>query len=336
LTQAEPLVEVDELRKWFPIRGGLFSRTVGYVKAVDGVSLKISNGETMGLVGESGCGKTTLARALLRLTDPTSGRILFSGADMTKAKGRTLREYRRKTAVVFQDPYASLDPRQTVRSAITEPMRIHHLVRSREANQRAAELIRIVGLNPDHLSRFPHEFSGGQRQRIAIARALAVSPEFMILDEPTSSLDVSVQAQILNLLKTLQDEFKLTYLFISHNLSVIRYMCHRTAVMYLGRVVEVAETQRVYEAPKHPYTYALLESAPIPDPAKRKKGGIIEGDVPSPVNIPPGCRFRARCSFATDRCSKEFPKPVEVRPGQWVECLYDLDLKGERPPEIRA
>ncbi len=337
MTDQTPLVEIEDLRKWFPIRSGLFSRTVGYVKAVDGVSLSISNGETVGLVGESGCGKTTLARTLLRLTKPTSGRIVFAGTDMTNAKGKTLREYRRRTAVVFQDPYASLDPRQTVRSAITEPMRIHRLVRSRrEANERAAELIRIVGLNPDHLSRFPHEFSGGQRQRIAIARALAVSPEFMVLDEPTSSLDVSVQAQILNLLKSLQKEFRLTYLFISHNLSVVRYMCHRTAVMYLGRVVEVAETARVYDAPKHPYSYALLASAPIPDPAKRKKGKVIEGDVPSPVNIPPGCRFMPRCPYATERCAKEFPKPVEVRPGQWVECLYDLDLKGERAPTIKA
>ncbi|MDA4127072.1 MAG: ABC transporter ATP-binding protein [Thaumarchaeota archaeon] len=337
MAESSPLVELDDLRKWFPIRSGLLSRTMGYVKAVDGVSLKIANGQTMGLVGESGCGKTTLARTLLRLTAPTGGRIFFSGKDMTKAKGRALREYRRLTAVVFQDPYASLDPRQTVRSAITEPMGIHHLVRSRqEANQRAADLIKLVGLNPDHLSRYPHEFSGGQRQRIAIARALAVTPEFLVLDEPTSSLDVSVQAQILNLLKALQRDLKLTYLFISHNLSVIRFMCNRTAVMYLGRVVEVADTSRIYESPKHPYTHALLASAPIPDPAKRKKGGVIEGDVPSPVNIPPGCRFMSRCPYATERCAKEFPKPVQVRPGQWVECLYDLDLKVEPSPGVRA
>ncbi|HLQ06865.1 MAG TPA: oligopeptide/dipeptide ABC transporter ATP-binding protein [Nitrososphaerales archaeon] len=337
MAQYSSLVELEDLRKWFPIRSGLLSRTVGYVKAVDGVSFKITNGETMGLVGESGCGKTTLARTLLRLTAPTGGKVLFSGKDMTKAKGKALREYRRMTAVVFQDPYASLDPRQTVKSAITEPMKIHHLVRGKdEANQRAADLIRLVGLNPDHLSRYPHEFSGGQRQRIAIARALAVSPEFLVLDEPTSSLDVSVQAQILNLLKALQKDLKLTYLFISHNLSVIRYMCHRTAVMYLGRVVEVADTARIYQSPKHPYTHALLNSAPIPDPAKRKRGVVIEGDVPSPVNIPPGCRFKARCPYSTDRCAKEFPKPVQVRPGQWVECLYDLDLRVENSPGVRA
>ena len=333
----DSLVRVEDLHKWFPIRSGLLSRTIGYVKAVDGVSLGIPSGETVGLVGESGCGKTTLARVLLRLTSPTSGRMFFAGAEVTKAKGKALKEYRRRTAIVFQDPYASLDPRQTVRSAITEPMRIHHLATSKQdANLKAAELIRKVGLNPDHLSRFPHEFSGGQRQRIAIARALAVSPEFMILDEPTSSLDVSVQAQILNLLKSLQKEFHLTYLFISHNLSVVRYMCQSTAVMYLGRVVESAETAKLFEDPKHPYTSALLASAPIPDPAKRKAGSIIDGDVPSPVDIPSGCRFRTRCAYATQRCAQEFPNPKEVRPGQWIECLYDLDLKSAPQPQVKA
>ncbi len=337
MASQDPLVRIEDLHKWFPIRSGILSRTVGHVKAVDGVSFGISSGETLGLVGESGCGKTTLARTLLRLTNPTSGRMLFAGEDISRARGKTLKAYRRKTAIVFQDPYASLDPRQTVRSAITEPMRIHGLARSREdANLKAAELIRKVGLNPDHLSRFPHEFSGGQRQRIAIARALAVSPEFIVLDEPTSSLDVSVQAQILNLLKALQTEFRLTYLFISHNLSVVRYMCHHTAVMYLGRVVESAETSRIFEAPKHPYTSALLESAPIPDPTKRKAGSIIEGDVPSPVNIPSGCRFRTRCAYATERCVTEFPDSREVRPGQWIECLYDLDLRAAPKATVKA
>ena len=336
--ESKNLVELKDIYKWFPIRSGLLSRTVGYVKAVDGVSLSIQRGETMGLVGESGCGKTTLARTLVRLTYPTKGSIIFDGEDVTTEKRGKLKGYRRKVAIVFQDPYASLDPRQTVRSAITEPMKIHHLVRSKdEANSRAEELVRIVGLNPDHLSRFPHEFSGGQRQRIAIARALAVNPEFVVLDEPTSSLDVSVQAQILNLLKTLQKEFDLTYLFITHNLSVIRYMCHRTAVMYLGRVVEVADTTRIYESPKHPYTHALLSSAPIPDPAKRKKGAVLQGDVPSPVDIPSGCRFRTRCPFATQKCAQEAPPLTEIRPGQWIECHYDLDLaKAPEIPGVKA
>ena len=334
----ETLLDVQDLYKWFPIRSGILSRTTGYLKAVDGVSLTVNKGETVGLVGESGCGKTTLARTVLRLTKPTKGKIIFEGADVTKNKGGKLKEYRRKVSIVFQDPYASLDPRQTVRSAITEPMRVHHLVSSKsEADSRAEELIRIVGLNPDHLSRFPHEFSGGQRQRIAIARALSVSPEFVVLDEPTSSLDVSVQAQILNLLKTLQKDLDLTYLFISHNLSVIRYMCHRTAVMYLGRVVEVADTPRIYDSPKHPYTHALLSSAPIPDPSKRKSGVIIEGDVPSPVDLPSGCRFRTRCQFATQKCADTTPELREIRPGQWIECHYDLELgTAKGVPELTA
>ncbi len=335
---SKPLVELNSLYKWFPIRGGILGRTLGYVKAVDGVSMDVRRGETMGLVGGSGCGKTTLARTVVRLTNPTKGTISFDGTEITSLRGGKLKQFRRKMAIVFQDPYASLDPRQTVRSAITEPMRIHHLVKNRaEADAKAAELIRIVGLNPDHLSRFPHEFSGGQRQRIAIARALSVSPEFVVLDEPTSSLDVSVQAQILNLLKSLQKEFSLTYLFISHNLSVIRYMCHRTGVMYLGRVVEIAETSRIYESPKHPYTFALLQSAPIPDPAKRKKGAVLEGEVPSPVDIPSGCRFRTRCPYATDKCTRDSPPLVEVRPAQWIECHYDLDFGKSQPvPEIKA
>jgi oligopeptide transport system ATP-binding protein len=321
------ILEVKDLYKWFPIKGGLLGRTEGYVRAVDGVSFDVKRGETLGVVGESGCGKTTVARTVMRLTTPTKGSIIFNGADVTHLKGSKLKPYRRKVQIVFQDPYASLDPRQSVRSALTEPMRIHKIVSSRgEANRAAERLVNLVGLNPDHLSRFPHEFSGGQRQRVAIARALAVEPEFLILDEPTSSLDVSVQAQILNLLKELQKELSLTYLFISHNLSVIRYMCHRIAVMYLGRVVELAEAREIYENPRHPYTNALLSSAPIPDPSKRKRLAALQGDVPSPIDIPPGCRFKTRCPFATDKCSEQDPAHREAVAGHWVECHYNIDF----------
>jgi len=323
----EDLIKTENLFKWFPIRGGLLSRTKAYVKAVDGVSLNVRKGETFGLVGESGCGKTTLGRTIMRLTDPSRGAISFEGNDISKLKGRRLKLVRRRMQIVFQDPYASLDPRQSVRSALEEPMRIHHTVSSRaEANREAENLIEKVGLNPDHLARFPHEFSGGQRQRIAIAIALAVKPSFIVLDEPTSSLDVSVQAQILELLKNIQKDMGLTYVFISHNLAVIRQMCARTAVMYLGRIVELADTQRLFENPKHPYTHALLSSVPVPDPAKRKLLETLQGDVPSPVAIPEGCRFRPRCAYATDKCASVTPPMVEVEKNHWIECHYDLNF----------
>jgi oligopeptide/dipeptide ABC transporter ATP-binding protein len=320
-------LNTQDLFKWFPIRGGLLSRTQSFVRAVDGVTLRVRKGETFGLVGESGCGKTTLGRAILRLTEPTRGRITFDGEEISKCKGRQLKRIHRKMQMVFQDPYASLDPRQTVRSAIVEPMRIHKTVSSkREADQRAKELVAMVGLSRDHLARFPHEFSGGQRQRIAIAIALAVQPSFIVLDEPTSSLDVSVQSQILRLLKTIQKELGLTYVFISHNLAVVRQMCATTAVMYLGRIVELAETQRLFENPKHPYTKALLSSVPLPDPKKRRQFVPLQGDVPSPVNIPTGCRFRTRCAFATESCMKESPPMTEFEPQHRAECLYDIDF----------
>lgn len=333
----EKLIETKELRKWFPIKEGLLGRVRNYLKAVDGVSFSIYEGEAFGVVGESGCGKTTLGRTLIRLTEPTSGSVFYRGRDITRIKGKELKKYRKKMQIVFQDPYASLDPRQTVGSAIMEPLFVHKLVNSKkEAIEKASELIEKVGLNPDHLNRFPHEFSGGQRQRVAIARALALDPEFIVLDEPTSSLDVSVQAQILNLLNDLRKKMNLTYMFISHNLAVIRQMCQRTAVMYLGRIVELAKTKDLFENPMHPYTVALLNSVPLPDPQKRKMLITLEGDVPSPVNIPSGCRFRTRCRFATELCSSVSPDLAEIEPEHWVECHYRIDFARDLVQRIPA
>ena len=335
MSGASPLLSTEDLAKWFPVRGGFLGREVSHLKAVDGVSFAINRGETFGVVGESGCGKTTLGRTLMRLTEPTRGKIVFDGSDITRLKGRRLKPVRRKMQMVFQDPYASLDPRQSIRSALTEPMMLHHVVTSRRAaNSSAEELIAKVGLSPDHLSRFPHEFSGGQRQRVAIAAALAVKPAFVVLDEPTSSLDVSVQSQILRLLESLQKELGLTYVLISHNLAVIRQNCDRTAVMYLGRIVEFADTHRIFENPKHPYTRALLSAVPIPDPTKRKVLHALEGDVPRPTAIPTGCRFRNRCAFATEKCGAEFPPLVEIEPGHWVECHFDIDFEANARRDI--
>ena len=330
--QGKALIEVRNLLKWFPIRAGLLGRKVIYVKAVDGVSITVRKSETLGIVGESGSGKTTLGLTLMRLVGATSGSIMFDGTDITHLTGSRLKNFRSRMQMVFQDPYASLDPRQTVMSALLEVMAIHHKFGNRKrACEKAEELIQIVGLSPVHLSRFPHELSGGQRQRVAIARALVLSPDFLLLDEPTSSLDVSVQAQILNLLQTLQRERDLTYVLISHNLAVVRQVCHRTAVMYLGRIVEIADTSRLFENPKHPYTFALLSSVPIPDPEVLQKLDVIKGDPPSPINLPAGCRFHLRCPYATDRCKDEVPLPREVEPGHWIECHYDLTPRAEAP-----
>lgn len=333
----DEILTIEGLYKWYQKKSGLYPRKVSNVQAVDGVSLSVKKGETLGVVGESGCGKTTLARTVMRLTEPTKGSIVFEGTDIAKLRGRRLRPFRRRMQMVFQDPYASLDPRQSVRSAIMEPIRIHQVAKSSdEARRMASGLIEEVGLNPDHLSRFPHEFSGGQRQRIALAIALAVSPEFMVLDEPTSSLDVSVQAQTLSLLRRLQKDRSLTYMFISHNLAVIREVCDRVAVMYLGRVVEVAPTSVLFNNPKHPYTVALLSSIPVPDPSKRKQLVPLAGDVPSPVDIPAGCRFRTRCAFSTSKCAEISPRLVEVQRDHWVECLYDIDFLAKTKSELSA
>ena len=326
---SEELLVVEDLKTWFPIKAGVMQRTVGDVKAVDGVSLTVGRGETHGLVGESGSGKTTLGKSALRLIEPTAGKVLFDGFDVTKATKKELRKLRRRMQIIYQDPYASLDPRQTVRSLLTEPMRTHKLVSSRaEATSRATELLLMVGLNEEHAYRFPHEFSGGQRQRIAVARALAVEPEFIILDEPTSFLDVSVQAQVLDLLKDLQRNLGLTYVFISHNLSVVQYMSDRVDVMYLGKIVEDASRDVLYKSPEHPYSFYLMAAIPIPDPEFKKVPRLLSGDVPSPVNVPPGCRFHPRCPYATEKCrTGEVPFYPGSSADHHVACHYSIDFE---------
>jgi oligopeptide transport system ATP-binding protein len=333
--ETSDLISTENLVKWFSARGGFLGRGASPIRAVDGVSISVRRGETLGLVGESGCGKTTLGKAIMRLIDASEGRIVFEGVDITTVKGGRLKPFKRKMQMVFQDPYASLDPRQSIRSALLEPMHLHHVVASKgDANRFAEELIEKVGLNPDHLSRFPHELSGGQRQRVAIAIALAVKPSFILLDEPTSSLDVSVQAQILRLLKRLQAELGLTYVFISHNLAVVRQVCDRTAVMYLGRIVELADTAVLFNNAKHPYTRALLSTVPIPDPTKRRELDALQGEVPSPAAVPSGCRFRTRCAFATEKCRAVAPPAYEVESNHWSECHYDIDFSTSSRKDI--
>lgn len=324
MNATQPLVIVDNLVKHFPVlRGILIQRQVGTVRAVDGISFAIAPGETLGLVGESGCGKTTAGRTLLGLYPPTDGQITIDGHNLRKAHGPGMMAIRRKAQIIFQDPYASLNPRWTISAIIGEPLRVHHLLSSdAERTDRVRELLRLVGLSPSHLNRFPHEFSGGQRQRIGVARALASDPKFIVCDEPISALDVSIQAQVVNLLEDLQDRLGLTYLFIAHDLSMVRHICDRVAVMYLGVIVELAARDELYENPLHPYTKALLSAVPIPDPKKdrARRRTILGGDVPSPLNPPSGCRFHPRCPIAVDKCHEAVPEWRELASGHWVAC----------------
>ena len=324
----QPLVEVKNLKMHFPItRGIIFQRQVGAIKAVDGINFSMTRGETLGLVGESGCGKSTTGRAILQLYRPTAGEVVFEGVDLTKSKGEDLRKMRRRMQMIFQDPYASLNPRMTVGSIIGEPLEVHNIgSNKKERQERVQELLKTVGLNPYFVNRYPHEFSGGQRQRIGVARALAVNPAFIVCDEPISALDVSIQAQIINLLEDLQEELGLTYLFIAHDLSVVRHISDRIAVMYLGKIVELADRDELYENPMHPYTQALLSAVPIPDPVieSKRKRIILEGDVPSPANPPKGCNFCTRCPKVMDICREQDPPFKEYKPNHFAACfLYE-------------
>jgi oligopeptide transport system ATP-binding protein len=317
-----PLLEVKHLKKYFPIKGGVFSKTIGYVYAVDDVNFTIASGETLGLVGESGCGKSTTGRTILRLIEPTDGEVYFEGQDITQLDKSAMRALRREMQIIFQDPYASLNPRMTVGSIIGEPLEIHKIAKGAEKEERVASLLQKVGLRAEDMRKYPHEFSGGQRQRIGIARALALNPKLIVCDEPVSALDVSIQAQVINLLEDLQAEFSLSYLFIAHNLNVVEHISDRVAVMYLGQIVELASDEELYKNPQHPYTEALLSAVPIPDPTIKKKRIILEGDVPSPINPPKGCHFHTRCMYKEKICEEVEPEFKDIGGGHWVACHF--------------
>ena len=324
------LVEVRDLVKHFPIKAGIvFDHEIGRVRAVDGVSFDVAEGETLGLVGESGCGKSTLCRSILQLLEPTSGSVRFDGREIVGLRGRRLQPLRREMQMIFQDPYASLNPRKRVGDIVGDPLRLHGLASGQELKRQVQELLERVGLGPEHYGRFPHEFSGGQRQRIGIARALALRPKLIIADEPVSALDVSIQAQIINLLDELQDEFKLTYVFVAHDLGVIRHVSDRIAVMYLGKIVEIGPAERVYSNPIHPYTLSLLASLPIPDPRenRQREPMVLEGDLPSPADPPDACRFHTRCPYATEICSEVEPELVHHGHGHWAACHHPLNRR---------
>ena len=322
MSDAQPLLKVDHLVKHFPVLRGVFQRQVGAVHAVDGISFEIQKGETFGLVGESGCGKTTAGRTILQLYKPTAGKVIFDGQDLVRLPREQVRRLRRRMQMIFQDPYASLNPRMTVREILAEPLQVHGVTHGDETDERVRDLLTTVRLSPDFAARYPHEFSGGQRQRIGIARALALNPDLIVCDEPISALDVSIQAQVINLLEDLQEKFSLTYLFIAHDLSMVRHISKRVAVMYLGIIVELGTVRELYTHPLHPYTQALLSAVPVPDPVveSARQRMILEGDVPSPVNPPSGCRFRTRCPLAAEICKEKTPEWREVKPGHYAAC----------------